>query len=49
LKPGTRVVAIATSKRNLPLGSGIFDPAVYPDVEKAIGAELAKYALDPQA
>lgn len=49
LKPGTRVVAIATSKRNLPLGSGIFDPAVYPDVEAAIGADLAKYALDPTA
>lgn len=49
LKPGTRVVAIATSKRNLPLGSGIFDPAVYPDVEAALGADLAKYALDPQA
>lgn len=49
LKPGTRVVAIATSKRNLPLGSGIFVPAVYPDVEKAIGADLATYALDPNA
>ncbi|NPC58549.1 S-methyl thiohydantoin desulfurase domain-containing protein [Caenimonas soli] len=49
LQPGAPVVVIATSKRNLPLGSGIFDPAVYPDVEAAMGAELAKYALDPNA
>ncbi len=49
LKPGTPVVAIATSKRNLPLGAGIFDPAVYPDVEAALGAGLAHYALDPDA
>ncbi|NPC58524.1 S-methyl thiohydantoin desulfurase domain-containing protein [Caenimonas soli] len=49
LKEGTRVAIIATSKRNLPLGSGIFDPAIYPDVEKALGANLAKFALDPQA
>jgi DUF917 family protein len=49
LKPGMPVIVIATSKRNLPLGSGIFDPAVYPDVETALGAELARYALDPDA
>jgi hypothetical protein len=49
LKPGMPVLAIATSKRNQPLGAGIFDPAVYPDVEAALGAELARYALDPNA
>ena len=47
--PGTPVAVVAVSKRELPMGPGIFDPAVYPDVERALGAELARYALDAQA
>jgi DUF917 family protein len=49
LPQGTPVAIFAVSKRDLPMGSGIYDPAVYPDVEQAIGAELARYALDPHA
>jgi uncharacterized protein len=49
LPEGTSVTLFAVSKRDLPMGSGIFDPAVYPDVEQAIGAPLAQYALDPNA
>lgn len=45
LKPGTRVAVIATSMRNIPLGAGVFDPAVYPEVEAAMGVELASHAL----
>lgn len=46
---GTPVTLFAVSKRDLPMGSGIYDPAVYPDVEQALGAPLAHYALDPDA
>lgn len=49
LKPGTKVVVFATRKRDLPLGSGIFDPAIYPEVERSMDTELARYALDPAA
>jgi uncharacterized protein len=49
LPEGTPVAVLAVSKRDLPMGSGIYDPAVYPDVEQAIGAALARYALDPDA
>ena len=49
LPEGTPVTVFAVSKRDLPMGSGIYDPAVYPDVEQAIGAPLARYALDPHA
>jgi DUF917 family protein len=46
---GTPAVVFAVSKRDLPMGSGIYDPAIYPDVERALGADLARYALDPNA
>jgi len=49
LPEGTPVTIFAVSKRDLPMGSGIYDPAVYPDVEQALGAPLARYALDPHA
>jgi DUF917 family protein len=49
LPEGTPVTLFAVSKRDLPMGSGIYDPAVYPDVEQAIGAPLARYALDRNA
>lgn len=45
LQPGRRVAIIASSMRNIPLGAGVFDPAVYPEVEAAMGVELASYAL----
>ncbi len=49
LPVGAPAAVIATSKRHLAMGSGIFDPSVYGDVEQAMGIEIARYALDPQA
>ena len=45
LKPGTPVAVVATPMRNIPLGAGVFDPAVYPEVEAAMRVELASYAF----
>jgi DUF917 family protein len=45
LKSGTRIAIVTTQMRNIPLGAGVFDPAVYPEVEAAMGLELASYAL----
>ena len=45
LTAGTRVAIVATSMRNIPLGAGVFDPALYPEVEAAMGVDLASYAL----
>jgi uncharacterized protein len=49
LLPNTPVVIFAVSKRDLPMGSGIFDPSIYPDVEHTMNTELARFALDPNA
>ncbi|MBX3522193.1 MAG: DUF917 family protein [Xanthobacteraceae bacterium] len=49
LDPGTRVAVIVASKRNFPIGSGVLDPGVYPEVETRMGVEIARYALDPEA
>lgn len=43
---GTEVAIFAASKRSLPMGSGLFDPTIYPDVERLLGQELAAFALD---
>ena len=43
---GSRVAVVTTSKRNLALGAGVLDPSVYPEVERGMGAEIARYALD---
>jgi uncharacterized protein len=43
LKPGVRVAIVAAPMRSIPLGAGVFDPAVYPEVEAAMGVELARY------
>ena len=32
-------------KSILPLSAGVLDPAVYPPVEKALGIDIASYAL----
>ncbi|MFJ1254122.1 DUF917 family protein [Cupriavidus sp. CuC1] len=45
-KVGTEVAIFAASKRALPMGSGLFDPTIYPDVERLLGQELAAFALD---
>jgi len=45
LKPGRRVAVVFSASENIPLGAGVFDAAVYPEVEAAMGAELARYVF----
>jgi len=49
LEPCSPVAVIAASKRNFPIGSGVLDPNVYPEIEERMGIEIARYALDPKA
>ncbi len=46
---GTDVAIFSVAKGKLPMGAGIYDPAVYPDVEARMGLRIADYALDPKA
>jgi DUF917 family protein len=46
---GDEVAVFHVSKRKLPLGAGLLDPAVYPLTEKALGVEIARYALSDLA
>lgn len=48
LQVGMRVHVLHVPKSVIPLGAGVLDPAVYPPVERAMGIELAKYALEGQ-
>jgi DUF917 family protein len=45
LEVGDEVLVFHVSKRLLPLGAGLLDPAVYPLTEKALGIDIARYAL----
>lgn len=47
LEAGSDVAVIVASKRNFPVGAGVRDPNVYPEIEERMGVELARYALDP--
>ena len=46
LRVGMYVFVLHVSKKLIPLSSSVIEPAVFPPVEKALGIELAKYALD---
>ena len=46
LEVGMRVFVLHVPKTVIPLASSVLDPSVYPSVEKAMGIELARYALD---
>jgi DUF917 family protein len=46
LKMGTRVAMVSAPRNKIPLGAGVFDPAVYPQAEAAMNMALAKYALE---
>jgi len=43
---GMEIFVLHVPKTIIPLASSVLDPTVYPYVEKAMGIELAKYALD---
>ena len=45
LREGDEVVVFHVPKTLLPLSSGVLDPSVYPPVERALGIEIARYAL----
>lgn len=46
LREGMRVYILHVPKTLIPLGAGVLDPAVYPPCERAMGIELARYALE---
>jgi DUF917 family protein len=43
---GMEVFVLHVPKTKIPLASSVLDPSVYPYVERAMGIELARYALD---
>ncbi len=43
LKPGAAVAIVIAKSKSIPLGAGVFDPAVYPEVEQAMGEEIMRY------
>ncbi|MGN6100811.1 MAG: DUF917 domain-containing protein [Devosia sp.] len=46
LRPGMYIFVLHVPKKIIPLASSVLDAAVYPPVEKALGIEIAKYALN---
>ncbi|WP_181702069.1 DUF917 domain-containing protein [Chthonobacter albigriseus] len=45
LHEGMEVFVLQVPQSVIPLGAGVTDPSVYPPVEKALGIDLARYAL----
>jgi hypothetical protein len=45
LRVGDEVAVLHVPKANVPLGDGVREPSVYPEVEAMIGKPLAQYAL----
>ena len=45
LQEGMTVYVFHLAKDKIPLSSSVTDPSVYPPVEKALGIDLATYAL----
>jgi DUF917 family protein len=46
LRVGMFVFILHVSKKLIPLSTSVIEPAVFPPVEKALGIDLATYALD---
>jgi len=42
---GDPVVVVAADRTLIPLGSGVTDPAVYPEVEEMLGRDISTFAL----
>ena len=42
-KPGSRVAVIVAHRSRFPVGKGALDPAVFPEVEKAMGVDMRSY------
>jgi DUF917 family protein len=45
LRVGDEVAVLHVPKANVPLGDGVKEPSVYPEVEAMLGKPLARYAL----
>ena len=45
IETGTQVAVLHVPKTCIPLSSSVRDPSVYPVVERALGIEIARYAL----
>ncbi|MHB1569286.1 MAG: DUF917 domain-containing protein [Solirubrobacteraceae bacterium] len=45
LRPGDEVAVLHVPKANVPLGDGVREPSVYPEVEAMLGKPLGEYAL----
>ncbi|HYZ82356.1 MAG TPA: hypothetical protein VE571_13855, partial [Solirubrobacteraceae bacterium] len=45
LREGDVVAVLHVPKANVPLGDGVREPSVYPEVEAMLGKPLAQYAL----
>jgi DUF917 family protein len=45
LREGDQVAVLHVPKANVPLGDGVKEPSVYPEVEAMLGKPLAEYAL----
>ena len=43
LKPGSKVAVITAHRSKFPVGKGALDPAVFPEVEEAMGLDLRTY------
>lgn len=46
VREGDQLAVFQIQKENLPLSTGVKDPTVYPEVEKALGIDLVKYAIE---
>jgi DUF917 family protein len=46
IREGMYIFVLHVPKSVIPLSSSVLDPSVYPSVEKAMGIEIAKYALN---
>jgi DUF917 family protein len=42
-KPGSRVAVVIAHRSKFPVGKGALDPAVFPEVEKAMGVDMRSY------
>jgi DUF917 family protein len=42
-KPGCRIAVIVAHRSNFPVGKGALDPAVFPEVETAMGVDMRSY------
>jgi DUF917 family protein len=45
IREGDEVAVLHVPKANVPLGDGVKEPSVYPEVEAMLGKPLADYAL----